>query len=106
VTNAGKVVQGQDQELNYSDSSQSQSDSDVDESHAADLEQLRVGLEMLPLWHAEVLSRRFGLGGRPQETIMAIAREAGISRTTVYNIQNLALRRLRETMHDQFDPDR
>jgi DNA-directed RNA polymerase sigma subunit (sigma70/sigma32) len=53
---------------------------------------------MLPLWHAEVLSRRFGLGGRPQETIMAIAREAGLSKQTIYKVQRLALQRLRRMM--------
>lgn len=93
AANAEKVVQGRDEELNYPDPSQC--DSDLEESHAEDLRQLRAGLEMLSPWHAEVLQRRFGLGGRPQETIKTIAREAGLSKQTVYTVQNLALRRLR-----------
>jgi RNA polymerase sigma factor (sigma-70 family) len=96
VAKSARVVQGQDAELNHPDSSQC--DLDVDESHAEDLEQLRLGLGMLPLWHAEVLSRRFGLGGRPRQTIRTIAEEAGIGRQTVWNVQNRALQRLRKIM--------
>ncbi len=94
VARAAKVVQGHDQELNYPDPSQG--NLEVDESHAKDLEQLRLGLETLPPWHAEVLRRHFGLGGQPQETVRAIAREAGVSTQTVYAAQKAALHRLRK----------
>ena len=93
---AGHVVQGHDVELDHPDPSQSFPDSD--DSHAMALEQLRLGLEMLPPWHAEVLCRRFGLGGRPKETARTIAREAGVSTTAVFAIQRAALGRLRKTM--------
>ena len=94
MASAAQVVQGRDQELNYPDPLQG--NLDLDESHAKDLEQLRLGLEMLLPWHAEVLRRHFGLHGRAKETIRAIAREAGVSNQTVYAVQKAALHRLRK----------
>jgi RNA polymerase sigma factor (sigma-70 family) len=93
---AGHVVQGHDVELDHPDPSQSFPDSD--DTHAENLEQLRLGLEMLPPWHAEVLRRRFGLGDRPKETAKAIAREAGVAPQTIFKIQRAALGRLRKAM--------
>ena len=95
VAKAGRVVQGQDAELDYPDSSQYP---DSDDSHAKDLEQLQLGLERLPPWHAEVLRRRYGLGGRRRQTVRTIADETGISRQTVCNVQRAALKRLRKIM--------
>jgi RNA polymerase primary sigma factor len=93
---AGHVVQGHDDELDHPDPSQCCLG--LEDSHAKALEQLRLGLEMLPPWHAEVIRRRFGLGGRPKETAQAIAREAGVSTTAVFAIQRAALGRLRKEM--------
>ena len=62
VAKAGRVVQGQDAELDYPDSSQYP---DSDDSHAEDLEQLRLGLEMLPPWHAEVFRGCLGWTAGP-----------------------------------------
>ena len=90
---AGHVVQGHDVELDHPDPSQFCPDSD--DSHAQNLEQLRLGLEMLPPWHAEVIRRRFGLG-RPKETARTIAQQAGVSKQTVFNVQRAALGRLRQ----------
>ena len=90
---AGHVVQGHDVELDHPDPSQSFPDSD--DTHAENLEQLRLGLEMLPPWHAEVIRRRFGIG-RPKETARAIAQEAGVAKQTVFNVQRAALGRLRQ----------
>lgn len=95
---AGKVVQGHDDELDHPDPSQCRRDQDIDDSHAENLEQLRLGLEALPTWHAEVIHRRFGLGGRPRQSARTIARETGVSRQTVFNVQKLALRQLRAAM--------
>ncbi|MGZ5973770.1 MAG: sigma-70 family RNA polymerase sigma factor [Isosphaeraceae bacterium] len=100
VANAARVVQGQDAELNYPDSSQYP---DSDDSHVGNLEQLRLGLEMLPPWHAEVIRRLFGLDDRPRESINSIALEAGICRQTVSAIQKLALKRLRKIMGPRHD---
>lgn len=97
VARSAKIAQGHDEELNHPDPSQCL-DSDDSDSHAGDLEQLRLGLEMLPPWHAEVLRRSFGLDGRPRQTAVTIAREAGLCRQTVYTIQQLALRQLRRIM--------
>lgn len=96
VALAGHVVQGHDDELNYPDPSQCCPG--LESSHAEDLEQLRLGLGMLPAWHAEVICRRFGLGGRPKQSARTIARETGVSRQTVFNVQRQALQRLRKTM--------
>ena len=92
---AGHVLQGHDVELDHPDPSQYCPG--LEDSHAEDLEQLRLGLEMLPPWHAEVIRRRFGLG-RPKETARTIAKEAGVSKQTVFNVQRLALERLRQVM--------
>lgn len=97
VAKAAKVVQGHDGELNHPDPSQ-YLDSDDSDSHAGDLEELRLGLELLPPWHAEVLRRLFGLDGRPRQSAVTIAREAGVCRQTVAAIQRSALRRLREIL--------
>ena len=93
---AGHIVQGHDIELDHADPSQSCPG--LEDAHAEALEQLRLGLEMLPPWHAEVIRRRFGLDGRPKETARAIAREAGVATCTIFNTQRLALERLRKTM--------
>ncbi|MGZ3394960.1 MAG: sigma-70 family RNA polymerase sigma factor [Isosphaeraceae bacterium] len=95
VAKAGRVVQGHDGELNFPDPSQYP---DSDDSYARNLEQLRLGLEMLPPWHAEVIRRLFGLDGRPRETLSTIAKQAGVCRQTVSAIQRSALRRLREIL--------
>lgn len=96
VARAATIVQGNDDELNHPDPSQSCPG--LEDSHAEALEQLRLGFEMLPTWHAEVLRRHFGLGGRPKQSARTIARETGVSRQTVFNVQKLALERLRKTM--------
>ena len=93
---AAKVVQGHDVELDHPDPSQFCPG--LEDSHAEDLEKLRLGLEMLPPWHAEVVRRRFGLGGRLKQTADSIAREAGVSTCTIFKIQRLALGRLRKEM--------
>ena len=95
MAKAGRVVQGQDAELDYPDSSQYP---DSDDSHAKDLEQLQLGLEIIPLLHADVLRRRYGLGGRPRQTVRTIADETGISRQTVSATSRAALKRLRNIL--------
>jgi RNA polymerase sigma factor (sigma-70 family) len=95
VAKAARVVQGHDEELDHVDPSQCFQS--LDDSHAEDLEQLRLGLEVLPSWDAEIIRRHFGLG-RPKQSARTIARETGISRQSVSSTKKLALQQLRKAM--------
>lgn len=53
-------------------------------------------LALLPAREADVLARRFGLGGKPKEELAQIAAELGISKQRVSQIKDRALARLRE----------
>jgi RNA polymerase sigma factor (sigma-70 family) len=95
AANAGRVEHGNDTCLNRADPSQRP---DLDDSHFDEIEQVRLGLEMLSPWHAAVLRRRFGLGGTPRETVREIAEDVGISKTSISKVEKLALKRLREAL--------
>jgi RNA polymerase sigma factor (sigma-70 family) len=96
VAKAARVASGHLERLNCPDHSQFLPD--IEDSRAQAIEQLRLALETLPLWHADVLKRRFGLDGRCVQSVKTIAREARLSSTSVYKVQKLALRRLRKAM--------
>jgi RNA polymerase sigma factor (sigma-70 family) len=93
---ATRVAHGQDDELDCPDPSQCCPG--LADSLVEDIEQLRLGLEMLPPWHAEVLSRHFGLAGRSQETADTIASSCGVSRSEVFRTKKSALRQLRKIL--------
>jgi RNA polymerase sigma factor (sigma-70 family) len=95
TANAALVKHGNDTQLNRADPSQSP---DLDDLDVDEIEQLRLGLEMLSPWHADVLRRRFGLDGKPRETVRKIAQEVGLSKTSIVRIEKRALKRLREAL--------
>jgi len=52
-------------------------------------------LAHLPVRHAEVLARHFGLGGRPAQDLTAIAADLGVSKERVRQIKERGLERMR-----------
>ena len=56
---------------------------------------LQVQLAQLPVRHAEVLARHFGMGGRPAQDLTAIAADLGVSKERVRQIKERGLAQLR-----------
>jgi RNA polymerase primary sigma factor len=57
-------------------------------------------LARLPRREAEILSMRFGLGGRPPRTLAEVGRRLGVSRERVRQVENRALEHLRQLLID------
>jgi RNA polymerase nonessential primary-like sigma factor len=65
------------------------------------LAKLAEWLDRLPERQREVLSRRFGLGGGPPETLEEVARTLGLAVEGVRQVQIKALARLRGLLEEQ-----
>jgi RNA polymerase nonessential primary-like sigma factor len=95
-----RVISPENSETSFVDTLADENQLDpVDLLQNADLPEL-VGnyLDKLNVLHQEVLARRFGLRGYERATLEEIAADMGISREKVRQIQNAALRRLRNAM--------
>lgn len=71
---------------------------EADLIRAEELAALATTLSRLPPRSREVLARRYGLGGRPRETLHAIGRDLGITKESVRRIQDRALARIRKAL--------
>lgn len=81
-------------------------------SDRTEWQQLIAGLDRLRDRERDVLTRRFGLGGKEAQTLEEVGRDLGITRERVRQLQVRALRRLRSAVlghgpaiDDAFDPD-
>lgn len=81
-------------------------------SDRTEWQQLIAGLDRLRDRERDVLTRRFGLGGKEAQTLEEVGRDLGITRERVRQLQVRALRRLRSAVlghgpafDDALDPD-
>jgi RNA polymerase sigma factor (sigma-70 family) len=64
------------------------------------VEVIEDALSFLPHREREILRRRFGIGMNEEETLASIARDMGVSRERVRQLQNQGLRRMRESFEE------
>jgi RNA polymerase sigma factor (sigma-70 family) len=67
---------------------------DDDRATREDVDRLLAAVRRLPPREADVVSRRFGLGGRPEETLQSIAADYGLTKQRVSQIESEALGRI------------
>ena len=68
------------------------------------LNQLDVLLEILDERETQIITARYGLGGNPAMTLEEVAREFGVTRERIRQLQNIALDKMRKKLRKREEP--